>query len=71
MTLDNTSNTTSVARSEFFLTLFALYYTLARFVTDLGGKTRVMDLMTHEDPDVRYRALISVQQLVSQPWVIA
>ncbi|KAG9226035.1 hypothetical protein CCMSSC00406_0008697 [Pleurotus cornucopiae] len=42
-----------------------------KFVTDLGGKTRVMDLMTHEDPDVRYRALISVQQLVSQPWVIA
>ncbi|KAJ8454254.1 hypothetical protein ONZ45_g3234 [Pleurotus djamor] len=40
-----------------------------KIVTDLGGKSRVMELMTHADSDVRYRALISVQQLVSQPWV--
>ncbi|KAF8919557.1 armadillo-type protein [Mucidula mucida] len=40
-----------------------------KLVTDLGGKTRVMELMTHTDSDVRYRALMSVQQLVSQPWV--
>ncbi|KAH8833511.1 armadillo-type protein [Flagelloscypha sp. PMI_526] len=40
-----------------------------KLVTDLGGKTRVMELMTHADSDVRYRALLSVQQLVSQPWV--
>jgi len=39
-----------------------------KLVTELGGKGRVMELMTHEDSDVRYRALISVQQLVSQPW---
>ncbi|KAK7043755.1 H(+)-transporting V1 sector ATPase subunit H [Paramarasmius palmivorus] len=38
-------------------------------VTELGGKTRVMELMTHENADVRYRALMSVQLLVSQPWV--
>ena len=40
-----------------------------RVITDLGAKTRAMELMGHEDPDVRYRALLSVQQLVSQPWV--
>jgi V-type H+-transporting ATPase subunit H len=40
-----------------------------KIVTDLGGKNRVMELMTHENQDVRYRALLSVQQLVSQPWV--
>ncbi|KAJ7286026.1 ATPase V1 complex subunit H [Mycena rebaudengoi] len=40
-----------------------------KLVTDLGAKTRVMELMTHSDSDVRYRALLSVQQLVSQPWV--
>ena len=40
-----------------------------RVITDLGAKTRAMELMVHEDPDVRYRALLSVQQLVSQPWV--
>jgi len=40
-----------------------------KVITDLGAKTRAMELMTHRDPDVRYRALLSVQQLVSQPWV--
>jgi len=30
-----------------------------------------MELMGHENSDVRYRALLSVQQLVSQPWAIA
>ncbi|KAI0698501.1 ATPase V1 complex subunit H [Cytidiella melzeri] len=39
-----------------------------KVLTDLGGKTRVMELMSHEDPDVRYQALISVQRLVSHPW---
>jgi len=39
-----------------------------RLITELGGKGRVMDLMTHTDSDVRYRALISVQRLISQPW---
>ncbi|RXW20737.1 hypothetical protein EST38_g5096 [Candolleomyces aberdarensis] len=42
-----------------------------RIVTDLGGKTRVMQLLTHQNPDVRYRALLSVQQIVSQPWLSA
>jgi V-type H+-transporting ATPase subunit H len=51
------------------LTLFGL--PLYRVITDLGAKTRAMELMTHHDPDVRYRALLSVQQLVSQPWVTA
>lgn len=27
-----------------------------------------MELMTHPDPDVRYHALLSVQELVSHPW---
>ena len=40
-------------------------------VTELGGKARVMELMTHADADVRYRALISVQRLVSTPWVVS
>jgi V-type H+-transporting ATPase subunit H len=40
----------------------------SRVLTDLSAKTRVMELMTHENADVRYRALLSVQQLVSHPW---
>lgn len=39
-----------------------------RLINDFGGKTRVMELMTHENADVRYRALVSVQRLVSSPW---
>ncbi|KAJ8488283.1 hypothetical protein ONZ51_g3645 [Trametes cubensis] len=39
-----------------------------KILTDLGGKTRVMELMSHPNPDVRYQALISVQRLVSHPW---
>jgi len=38
-------------------------------IAELGGKARAMELMTHSDSNVRYRALLSVQQLVSQPWV--
>lgn len=35
-------------------------------IADLGGKTRVMELMAHENGDVRYRALMTVQRLMSQ-----
>ena len=42
-----------------------------RPVAELGGKARVMELITHPNSDVRYRALLSVQQLVSQPWITA
>ncbi|KAJ2931362.1 hypothetical protein H1R20_g5734, partial [Candolleomyces eurysporus] len=51
---------------------YVKYYERGRkIVTDLGGKTRVMQLLTHQNPDVRYRALLSVQQIVSQPWLSA
>ena len=38
-------------------------------ISDLQGKTRVMELMTHENPDVRYRSLLAVQQIMSQHWI--
>ncbi|KAF8556917.1 ATPase, V1 complex, subunit H [Imleria badia] len=40
-----------------------------KVITDLGAKARAMELMTHPNPDVRYHALVSVQQLVSHPWI--
>jgi V-type H+-transporting ATPase subunit H len=49
----------------------SLIFRSYRIVADLGGKSQVMALMTHENPDVRYRALLTVQQLVSQPWISA
>jgi len=39
-----------------------------RIVTNLGAKTRAMELMSHSSQEVRYQALLSVQRLVSQPW---
>ncbi|ORX51659.1 ATPase, V1 complex, subunit H [Hesseltinella vesiculosa] len=39
-----------------------------RLLQDIGAKQRIMELMTHEDQDVRYQALTSVQKLMHQAW---
>ncbi|WVR08626.1 hypothetical protein IAU60_005682 [Kwoniella sp. DSM 27419] len=39
-----------------------------RTIDQLNGKTRVMELMSHENADVRYQALMTVQRLMSQHW---
>lgn len=39
-----------------------------KFLQTIGAKTRVMELMTHEDPDVRYQALLAVQKFMSSAW---
>jgi len=38
-------------------------------VNDLGGKTRIMELMSHADPDVQFQSLMTVQRLVSHSWM--
>jgi V-type H+-transporting ATPase subunit H len=38
---------------------------IGRSVQGLGTKTRIMELMGHSDPDVRYEALSTVQLLMS------
>ena len=40
-----------------------------RAVNDLGGKTRIMELMSHADPDVQFQSLMTVQRLVSHSWM--
>ncbi|RSH85316.1 H(+)-transporting V1 sector ATPase subunit H [Saitozyma podzolica] len=35
-------------------------------ISNLNGKTRLIELMAHENPDVRYHALMSTQRLMSQ-----
>lgn len=32
-----------------------------RFIQEIGAKQQVMELMTHENSDVRYQALLAVQ----------
>ncbi|ESO01597.1 hypothetical protein HELRODRAFT_81462 [Helobdella robusta] len=37
-------------------------------IEQLGGKTYVMALLSHEDPNVRYEALLAVQKLMVHNW---
>nr|XP_003701719.2 PREDICTED: V-type proton ATPase subunit H isoform X2 [Megachile rotundata] len=37
-------------------------------IEQLGGKQRVMQLLAHEDPNVRYEALLAVQKLMVHNW---
>lgn len=69
--LGNTSSIMSEAKSISSSRAVAPADMLPRILTDLGAKTRVMELMSHSDSDVRYHALISVQRLVSHPWTNA
>lgn len=44
--------------------------TARKEIQKLGGKTRVLEILnSHPDPDVRYKALVVVQMLVSQSWM--
>jgi len=39
-------------------------------IEQLGGKQRVMQLLGHEDPNVRYEALLAVQKLMVHNWYV-
>ncbi|RUS22841.1 hypothetical protein BC937DRAFT_86425 [Endogone sp. FLAS-F59071] len=39
-----------------------------KLVQEIGAKQRVMELMTHADPDVRYQALLAVQKYMVNAW---
>ncbi|ORX88831.1 ATPase V1 complex subunit H [Basidiobolus meristosporus CBS 931.73] len=39
-----------------------------KIVQEIGVKQRIMELMTHENPDVRYQALLAVQKLMVNAW---
>lgn len=71
MTLGSTSNTTNGVKSKatYSVDIVILIHSIIRPIAELGGKARAMELMTHSDSNVRYRALLSVQHLVSQPWM--
>lgn len=40
----------------------------ASVVEQLGAKQLVMQYLTHEDPNVRYEALLAVQKLMVHNW---
>ncbi|KAG4084762.1 ATPase, V1 complex, subunit H [Neocallimastix lanati (nom. inval.)] len=39
-----------------------------KVVQDIGAKQHIMELMTHEDPDVRYQALCATQKYMLHAW---
>ncbi|KAK9680773.1 H(+)-transporting V1 sector ATPase subunit H [Basidiobolus ranarum] len=39
-----------------------------KVVQEIGAKHRIMELMAHENPDVRYQALLAVQKLMVNAW---
>ncbi len=39
-----------------------------RILEEIGAKRRIMELMTHEDQEVRYQALLAVQKYMHQTW---
>ena len=41
-----------------------------RVVEQLGGKQLVMTHLSHEDPNVRYEALLAVQKLMVHNWYV-
>jgi len=51
--------------------MFMKYYEFGkRDIQKLGGKSKVLQLLQHKDGEVRYKALIVVQLLVSQSWSV-
>ena len=48
---------------------YVRHYSRGKVVAEnLGGKHLVMQMLTHEDPSVRYEALLCVQKLMVQHW---
>ncbi|KAI9019815.1 ATPase, V1 complex, subunit H [Hyaloraphidium curvatum] len=39
-----------------------------KLVQEIGAKTRIMELMTSDNPDVRYQALLAVQKFMVNAW---
>lgn len=44
------------------------YFSVCSVIEQLGGKQLVMQLLSHEDPNVRYEALLAVQKLMVHNW---
>lgn len=47
-----------------------LFFFLCSVIEQLGGKQLVMQLLAHEDPNVRYESLLAVQKLMVHNWYV-
>ncbi|KAJ1961201.1 H(+)-transporting V1 sector ATPase subunit H, partial [Dimargaris xerosporica] len=67
--LNTSSDATVLAIAAHDVGEFAKHYSSGKkMVQQLGAKEKVMELMTHHNPDVKYQALVAVQTLMSHAW---
>lgn len=69
------ANTFAIIREERSKTILLLNsvpmilnLNICSVIEQLGGKQLVMQLLSHEDPNVRYEALLAVQKLMVHNW---
>lgn len=59
--------TLAVAASD--IGQYVKYYPQGKkLVQEIGAKTKIMELMTNENPDVRYQALLATQKFMVNAW---
>ncbi|TRY72332.1 hypothetical protein TCAL_11458 [Tigriopus californicus] len=67
--LETTKDPLVLSVASFDLGEYVRHYSRGKHVLELlGGKTIVMSLLAHEDPNVRYEALLAVQKLMVHNW---
>jgi len=67
--LETTKEALVLSVACFDLGEYVRHYSRGKHVLEqLGGKTMVMALLGHEDPNVRYEALLAVQKLMVHNW---
>jgi len=67
--LESTRDPLVLSVACFDLGEYVRHYSRGKHVLEqLGGKTMVMALLSHDDPNVRYEALLAVQKLMVHNW---
>ncbi|KAI7905870.1 ATPase V1 complex subunit H [Cokeromyces recurvatus] len=68
LSTSNSSLVLSVAASDIGYYIKYASKSGKNVLQDIGAKQRIMELMTHEDQEVRYQALLAVQKYMHQVW---
>ncbi|CAD7080087.1 unnamed protein product [Hermetia illucens] len=67
--LETSKDTLVLSVASFDIGEYVRHYPRGKHVIEqLGGKQLVMQLLSHEDPNVRYEALLAVQKLMVHNW---
>lgn len=68
MTLVNTFGIIRAAKRALSIDCLTVESSIFSVLEQLHGKTQVMKLLAHADPNVRYHALLAVQKLMVHNW---